>query len=89
MQSLTAPLQGFLNAIVYGWTREEFFKAITNKRINSEVSVSRAANEGDSLLNSGEQVVVRSAIERDREHEKRRRVSTDSGVFHSYQHHSS
>ena len=23
-QSLTAPLQGFLNALVYGWTREKF-----------------------------------------------------------------
>ena len=24
LQSLTAPLQGFLNALVYGWTREDF-----------------------------------------------------------------
>ena len=24
MQSITVPLQGFLNAIVYGWTREDF-----------------------------------------------------------------
>lgn len=24
MQSVTVPLQGFLNAIVYGWTREDF-----------------------------------------------------------------
>lgn len=24
MQSLTLPMQGFLNAIVYGWTRKEF-----------------------------------------------------------------
>ncbi len=23
-QSITVPLQGFLNAIVYGWTREDF-----------------------------------------------------------------
>ena len=24
LQSITVPLQGFLNAIVYGWTREDF-----------------------------------------------------------------
>ena len=24
MQSVTVPLQGFLNALVYGWTREDF-----------------------------------------------------------------
>ena len=28
-QSISVPLQGFLNAIVYGWTREDFVKAIS------------------------------------------------------------
>lgn len=28
MQSVTLPLQGFLNAIVYGWTREDFVNAL-------------------------------------------------------------
>lgn len=28
MQSITIPLQGFLNAIVYGWTREDFVQAV-------------------------------------------------------------
>lgn len=27
-QSVTVPLQGFLNAIVYGWTREDFIQVI-------------------------------------------------------------
>jgi hypothetical protein len=40
-QSLTLPLQGFLNAIVYGWTRDEFLNVpyqITNlnDRVNTE-----------------------------------------------------
>ena len=28
MQSLTLPMQGFMNAIVYGWTREDFVHAL-------------------------------------------------------------
>ena len=29
VQSLTLPLSGFLNAIVYGWTREDFINVLT------------------------------------------------------------
>lgn len=32
VQSITAPLQGFLNALVYGWTREEFVRNGRRKR---------------------------------------------------------
>lgn len=28
MQSITLPLQGFLNAIVYGWTRDDFVQEV-------------------------------------------------------------
>lgn len=28
MQSLTVPLQGFLNAIIYGWTRNDFINSM-------------------------------------------------------------
>lgn len=28
IQSLTLPLQGFMNAIVYGWTRKDFVEAM-------------------------------------------------------------
>jgi hypothetical protein len=28
MQSLIVPLQGFFNAIVYGWTREDFMHLV-------------------------------------------------------------
>lgn len=31
LQSLTLPLQGFFNAIVYGWTQEEFVDAVGSK----------------------------------------------------------
>jgi len=38
MQSITVPLQGFLNAIVYGWTREDFLyiMAVTSKDQDAE-----------------------------------------------------
>ena len=29
LQSLTVPMQGFLNAMVYGWTRDDFVKSVT------------------------------------------------------------
>ena len=29
MQSITLPLQGFLNALVYGWTRDDFINVMT------------------------------------------------------------
>ena len=32
IQSVTVPLQGFLNALVYGWTREDFLRVIVRKR---------------------------------------------------------
>ena len=31
-QSVTVPLQGFLNALVYGWTREDFLHVIVRSR---------------------------------------------------------
>ena len=38
VQSSTAPLQGFLNAIVYGWTRDDFLHvmAFTNNSTANE-----------------------------------------------------
>ena len=35
MQSITVPLQGFLNALVYGWTREDFL-VINKSNYNSK-----------------------------------------------------
>ena len=32
IQSVTVPLQGFLNALVYGWTREDFLHVIVRSR---------------------------------------------------------
>ena len=31
-QSITVPLQGFLNAIVYGWTREDFLYVMASTK---------------------------------------------------------
>jgi len=59
MQSITAPLQGFLNAVVYGWTREDFLyiMAVTSKDQDAEREM-----EGE-LENSG----VSSEVENCRE----------------------
>ena len=33
LQALTSPLQGILNAIVYGWSRRQFRKAVSINRM--------------------------------------------------------
>ena len=43
LQSLTLPLQGFFNAIIYGWTQEEFVDVVGNKD---------APDEDVALINS-------------------------------------
>lgn len=35
-QALFVPLQGFLNAIVYGWTREDFLDVMASNRSREE-----------------------------------------------------
>ena len=34
-QSVTVPLQGFLNAMVYGWTREDFLNVMAKPKESS------------------------------------------------------
>lgn len=48
-QSITVPVQGFLNALVYGWTREDFVHTIMHRR---DTSASHFSDEG-SAINSG------------------------------------
>ena len=60
MQSVTVPLQGFINAIVYGWTREDFLASmgITNSKTirgedgELEVSICRE-DDTENLINEG------------------------------------
>ena len=33
-QALTVPSQGFLNALVYGWTRGDFLSVMSTRRLN-------------------------------------------------------
>ena len=37
-QSLTLPFQGFLNALVYGWTRDDFVNKVTQQRLMEETT---------------------------------------------------
>ena len=48
LQSVSVPLQGFLNAIVYGWTREDFIQVIRPNPISTQSSRTESA----SLLHS-------------------------------------
>lgn len=36
-QSLTVPLQGFLNALVYAWTKEDFLKVMGILHVNDDI----------------------------------------------------
>ena len=46
-QSLTAPLQGILNALVYGWTREDFLRTIYNRKRRKESHIISVIEESD------------------------------------------
>lgn len=52
IQSLTVPLQGFLNAIVYGWTKEDFIDAVAIKD-QEEASSDDGGGMEDSVTISG------------------------------------
>ena len=57
-QSVTAPLQGFLNALVYGWTREDFVHSGGRRkkregRRHSLVESLTSEAEEDDLTSSG------------------------------------
>ena len=49
MQSITVPLQGFLNAMVYGWTREDFL-VTPRAKSNSETTYGTADTEVESSM---------------------------------------
>lgn len=59
---MTVPIQGFLNAIVYGWTREDFLYVMAstsklNRTINTGNTSGVEANsdiEGSTLLTESE-----------------------------------
>ena len=53
MQSITVPLQGFLNALVYGWTRDDFVQAIRSESVNAENRSDRLFREQDSMSSRG------------------------------------
>ena len=45
LQSVTLPVQGFLNAIVYGWTREDFVYLVSLKSQLSERELEESMDE--------------------------------------------
>ena len=58
-QSFLVPLQGFLNAIVYGWTREDFAKLLAIGRSNYEGWVLEGANEDNNNASASHNNVPR------------------------------
>ena len=51
-QSLTLPLQGFMNAIVYGWTREDFVQTIAINNMTEEMNSDVQISDGTELNES-------------------------------------
>ena len=51
-QSLTLPLQGFMNAIVYGWTREDFVQTIAINNMTEEMNSDVQNSDGTELNES-------------------------------------
>lgn len=65
MQSITVPLQGFLNAIVYGWTREDFVQAVRSDSVNVQNQDDRLYREqGGSLASSATHMLSSTRTER-------------------------
>ncbi len=58
LQSVTVPLQGFLNAIVYGWTREDFVNVMAPKdlvvKVDQEELVRDRMDDSTDLLSTEE-----------------------------------
>ena len=70
LQSITIPLQGFLNAIIYGWTREDFVKAIRTSPNNAGI-VSAPPPAHSSLYEEPSSSVI---------YHTTRKVRGDSGI---------
>lgn len=60
MQSVTLPIQGFLNAMVYGWTREDFIELVSaNSDVHpTEEAEMEVSQEDGSLESSGNHLSV-------------------------------
>ena len=52
---MTVPLQGFLNAIVYGWTREDFVVTAGVKNNSSLLSSYGTALESEKSMNDDDE----------------------------------
>lgn len=48
LQAIFIPLQGFLNSIVYGWSRKEFRRAVS---MNERIQYRRRGRDYESLNN--------------------------------------
>ena len=46
-QALTAPSQGFLNALAYGWTRGDFLSVMSKNRPRLNSLTASSDNQGD------------------------------------------
>ena len=51
LQALTSPLQGILNAIVYGWSRRQFRKAVSINRMRFSRNSYGVTSAGYESLN--------------------------------------
>lgn len=82
-QSFIVPMQGFLNAIVYGWTREDFAQLLAFRSTNLDgwdVEVEDDEHNDASAPHSESQVRYQSSLTRS-EAEENSIVPDDSALW--------
>lgn len=72
LQSLTITQQGFLNAIVYGWTREDFLNLVglksSSKQLHDDTELSDSDTEEEEVMEGGEEQTTRKQSTLKEEH---------------------
>ena len=85
-QALTAPSQGFLNALAYGWTRGDFLSVMSNNRPRLNSLTASSDIQGDKEEEEEEE---ETEVEDEREDWERGSQSRNSLLFSSSRAHDS
>ena len=80
IQALSLPLQGFLNAIIYGWTRSDFIRSVALVPHNSLTGGVPEEDEVDGMESEpqGQPVTIRSG-----RNNKKKKISSSASLLYS------
>ena len=88
-QALTAPSQGFLNALAYGWTRGDFLSVMSKNRPRLNSLTASSDNQGDEEEEEEDEEKEETEVEDEREDWERGSQSRNSLLFSSSRAHDS